>query len=193
MLASIISIDRQTHEYIVEMASEDFHFFTRNEPLHLLDVLCEWRRRWITFFETSYSERECFHGSISIQFLLSMGTILVKSHQDLFFVVLFLFVSDRPTKSFALSFNAYFSSWSRICFVVVQIHHKPFWSTRNDQKVTVVPIQRPNSDLHSMFTVQITGCNFRYGPNFGVPLDLSFRLWCWIFSRKSVFTTSHCI
>ena len=29
----------------------------------------ECRRRWITFFETSYAERECFPGSISSQFL----------------------------------------------------------------------------------------------------------------------------
>ena len=36
----------------------------------------EWRRRWITFFETSYAERECFPGSISIQFLLFIGMIL---------------------------------------------------------------------------------------------------------------------
>ena len=41
--------------------------------------------------------------------------------------------------------------------------------------------------------MQVTGCNFQYGPNLGVPLDPSFWLWRWFFSWKSVFTTGHCI
>ena len=36
----MLSIDRQTNEKIVGMDFEDFHLFSRNEPLHLLlDVL----------------------------------------------------------------------------------------------------------------------------------------------------------
>ena len=41
--------------------------------------------------------------------------------------------------------------------------------------------------------MQITGCNFQYGSNFGVSLDPTFRLWYYFFSWKSVFMTSHCI
>ena len=63
----------------------------------------------------------------------------------------------------------------------------------SDPRVSIVSVQRHNSDINSMFTVQITGCNFQYGPNFGVSLDPAFRLWCCFFSWKSVFTTSHCI
>ena len=63
----------------------------------------------------------------------------------------------------------------------------------SDPRVSIVSAQRHNSDLNSMFTVQVTGCNFQHGPNFGVPLDPSFWLWCFFFSWKSVFTTSHCI
>ena len=61
----------------------------------------------------------------------------------------------------------------------------------SDPRVSIVSVQRPNSDLNSIFTVQITGCNFYYGPNLCVPLDPSFWLWWLVFSWKSVFTTSH--
>ena len=40
---------------------------------------------------------------------------------------------------------------------------------KSNPGVSIVSAQRQNSDLDSMFTVQITGCNFQYGPNFGVP------------------------
>ena len=108
----------------------------------------------------------------------------------------FAFAFDRHAKSFALSFNEriFFELiFGNLCFIVVRIHHKLIWSMRNsDPGVSVVSAQRHNSDLNSMFTVQITGCNFQYGPNLGVSLDPAFRLWCCFFSRKSVFTTGHC-
>ena len=63
----------------------------------------------------------------------------------------------------------------------------------SDPGVSIVSVQRHNSDLNSVFTMQITGCNFQHGPNFGVPLDPSFWLWCFFFSWKSVFTTGHCM
>ena len=72
---------------------------------------CEWRRRWITFFETSCSEREYFPGSISIQFLLSMWTILSEEPAG-FLLCGFAFAFDRHAKSFASSFNAYSLSWT---------------------------------------------------------------------------------
>ena len=46
----------------------------------------------------------------------------------------------------------------------------------SDPGVSVVSTQRHNSNRNSMFTVQITGCNFQYEPNFGVSLDPAFRL-----------------
>ena len=63
----------------------------------------------------------------------------------------------------------------------------------SDPGVRIVSVQRHNSNLNSMFTVQVTGCNFQYGSNFDVPLDPSFWLWCSFFSWNSVFTTGHCI
>ena len=77
--------------------------------------------------------------------------------------------------------------------VVVQIRDQFVEAMRNsDPRVSLVSAPRHNSDLTSMFTVQTTGCNFQYGPNFGVSLDPAFPLWCCFFSWKSVFTTSHC-
>ena len=62
-------------------------------------AFCEWRRRWITFFDTSYSEREYFPGSISIQFLLSMGPILGEEPASSLLCG-FAFAFDRHAKSF---------------------------------------------------------------------------------------------
>ena len=71
---------------------------------------CEWRRRYITFFDTSQSEKECFPGSISVQVLLPIGTVL---GEDPAGSLLCGFASafDRHAKSFLSSFNAYSSSW----------------------------------------------------------------------------------
>ena len=63
----------------------------------------------------------------------------------------------------------------------------------SDPGVRIVSVQRHNSDLNSVLTMQTTGCNFQYGPNFGVPLDASFWLWWLFISWKSVFTTCNCI
>ena len=51
----------------------------------------EWRRRYVTFIDSSLSEKEYFPVSMSIQFLLLMVTILDDESADsLFFVVLLL-------------------------------------------------------------------------------------------------------
>ena len=39
----------------------------------------------------------------------------------------------------------------------------------SDPGVRIVSVQRHNSNLNSMFTVQATSCNFQNGSNFGVP------------------------
>ena len=132
----------------------------------------------------------------SIQFLFWMGTILGEEPAGSLLCG-FAFAFDRYAKSFALSFNANSSSWSSgkdVSLLFIQIHHKLIWSMRNsDPGVSVVSAQRHNSDLNSMFTVQITDCNFQYGLNFRVSLDPAIRLWCCFCSWKSVFTTSHCM
>ena len=71
---------------------------------------CEWRRRYVTFFDTSKSEKEYFPGSMSIRFLLPMGTILGEEPAGSLLCG-FAFAFDRHAKSFAFSFNAYSSSW----------------------------------------------------------------------------------
>ena len=47
------------------------------------------------------------------------------------------------------------------CLIVVYIHHKPIWFMRNsDPGVSIVSVQRPNSNLNPILTMQVTGCNF---------------------------------
>ena len=41
----------------------------------------------------------------------------------------------------------------------------------SDLGVRIVCVHGHNSDFHSIFTVQETGCNFQYGTNFGVSSD----------------------
>ena len=48
--------------------------------------------------------------------------------------------------------------------------------SNSDPGVSIVSVQKPNSDLNSILTVQVTGRNLLYGPNFGVPLDPFFWL-----------------
>ena len=59
--------------------------------------------------------------------------------------------------------------------------------------VRIVSVHRHNSDINSLFTLQATGCNFQFGPNFGVHSDPTFRFRCFFVSRQSVLTTGHCI
>ena len=131
-------------------------------------TFCEWRRRWITFFETSYSERERFPGSISIQFLLSMGTIL---GEELAGSLLcgFAFAFDRHTNLSHSVVTHYSSSWSSGISVSLLFKSitKLIWSMRNsDPGVSIVSAQRLNSDLNSVLTVQATSCTFQHGVQF---------------------------
>ena len=45
----------------------------------------------------------------------------------------------------------------------------------SDPRVRIVFVHRFNSDFYSIFTLQITSCDFQYGSNFGVPLNPTFR------------------
>ena len=133
--------------------------------------------------------------NISPSSLLSMGTILGEEPAGSLLCG-FALAFDRHAKSFASNFNAHSSSWTFGISIplLFKFITKPIWSMRNsDPGVSIVSVHGPNSDLNSTFTMQVTGCNFQYGPNLGVPLDPSFWLWCFVFSWKSVFTTGHCI
>ena len=59
--------------------------------------------------------------------------------------------------------------------VVVQIRDQLMQSMRNSHpRVRIVIAHRLNSDLNSVFSLQATGCKFRYGSSFGVPSDPTF-------------------
>ena len=79
-----------------------------------------------------------------------------------------------------------------VVLLVDQICDQLVQSMRNsDPRVRIVFVYRFNSNFHSIFTLQITGCDFQHGSNFGVPLNPTFRL-SWIFvSWQSVLTTLH--
>ena len=63
----------------------------------------------------------------------------------------------------------------------------------SDPRVRIVFVYKFNSNSHSIFTLQMTGCNFQYGPSLGVPSDLTFRVSWFFISWQSVLTTSHWI
>ena len=98
----MLSIDRQTTEYIVGMDSEDFPSFSRNEPLRLL----------LAALAVNDEEDELLSSvprirreNISLVQYRSNSffpweRFLVKSQQVLFFVV-FAFAFDRHAKSFS--------------------------------------------------------------------------------------------
>ena len=50
------------------------------------------------------------------------------------------------------------------------------WMIKSDQRVRIVFVYRLNSDFHSVFTLQTTGCDFQYGSNFDVLLNPTFRV-----------------
>ena len=87
-----------------------FHSPEINRSIFFSMHCCEWRRRNVTFFDTSLSEKEYFPGSMSIQFLLPMGTIFGKEPASSLLCG-FPFAFEHA-KSFAFSFNAYSSCWS---------------------------------------------------------------------------------
>ena len=45
--------------------------------------------------------------------------------------------------------------------------------------------------FHSIFTLQVTSCNFQHGPNFGVPSNRTFWVRWFFISWQSVLTTCH--
>ena len=65
----------------------------------------------------------------------------------------------------------------------------------SDPGVSVVSVQGHDSDLNSILTMQITGCNFQYGPTHCVPLDPGncMKLWdiCSVF-RPEILSYFNC-
>ena len=131
---------------------------------------CEWRSRYVTLFDTSKSEKDYFPGSISLPVLLPTETIHGEEPANsLLFGSAFAFerhemhILRNELQQFPARCCSYSSQTSLI--------HEKFWP-KNEYCLC----SRHDSDHNSMFTVQITSCNFQYGPHCGVPLSPSFRL-----------------
>ena len=90
---------------------EVFLSFSRNEPLRLLlDALVVNDEEETLLSSIPHNrKKEYFPGSVSIEFLLSMETIL-DEESAVSLLCGFAFAFDRHAKSFAFSFNAYSSS-----------------------------------------------------------------------------------
>ena len=102
----------------------------------------------------------------------------MKSPQVLFFVVLLLpSVGMQNLVHSVVTLDLRADLQEFMCHCCSNPSQNKLIHERNsDPRVSIVSIQRHNSDLNSMLTVQVTGWNFQYGPNFGVPLDPPFRL-----------------
>ena len=107
----MLSNDRQTNKGIVEIDSEDFPLFYRNEPLHLLlDVLAVNDEEDELLSSIPRIRREnisLVHHRSNSSF--SMGTIL-REEPPGSILSGFAFAFARHAKSFAFSCNAYSSS-----------------------------------------------------------------------------------
>ena len=64
-----------------------------------------------------------------------------------------------------------------VLLVVAQVRDQLIQAMRNsDPRVRIVFVYRFHSDSHSIFTLQVAGCDLQYGPNFGVPSNPTFRV-----------------
>ena len=110
----------------------------------------------------STSESEYFPGSTSVQILFTTGIVLGKRRQVLVFVVLLWPLIGMQNPSHPISTHTL-----RAELLEFPAHCKLVCSMRNsDPGVRIVSVHRHNSDLNSVHTVQATGCNFQYGPQF---------------------------
>ena len=79
-----------------------------------------------------------------------------------------------------------------VVLFVDQVCDQLVQSMRNsDPRVRIVFVYRFNSNFHSIFTLQITGCDFQHGSNIGVPSNPNFRVSWFFISWQSVLTTCH--
>ena len=122
-------------------------------------ICWEWRKRNVTFFDTTYSEREYFPGSISIRFLLSVGKILGEKPAGSLLCG-FAFAFDRHKKSFAL--NAYYSSWSSgiSCSLLFKFITNLFYPWEILTQEWVLSLFKDQILISTpYFSMQIPGCN----------------------------------
>ena len=154
--------------------SEEFLSFSRIEQLHHLLYA------HVVHEEEDASISSILHNrriNISLvqhrsKFFSQQELFLGKSGQVLFFVVLLQSLigmqnPSHPILTFIL--RAELLEFPDQCCLNSS-------QTLFDPGVRIVSVQRHNSDLNAVFTMQITGCNFLYGPNIGVPLNPSFWL-----------------
>ena len=79
-----------------------------------------------------------------------------------------------------------------VVLFVDQVRDQLIQSMRNsDPRVRIVFVYRFSSNFHSIFTLQVAGCDFSHGPNFGVPSNPTFRVSWFFISWQSVLTTCH--
>ena len=132
-----------------------------------------WRRKWINFFDTSQSESEYFPGSTSVHVLFQIGVCLGEEPAGSLLCG-FALASDRLAKARAFDFDAQSSNCisdvsCSLLFKFVTNLFKPWEILTHEWELSFF---MDNSDFHSIITLQVAGCDFQYGPNFGVPFPL---------------------
>ena len=79
-----------------------------------------------------------------------------------------------------------------VVLFVTQVRDQLIQAMRNsDLRVKIFFVYRFNSNFHSIFTLQVAGCDFSHGPDFGVPSNPTFRVRWFFISWQSVLTTCH--
>ena len=78
-----------------------------------------------------------------------------------------------------------------VVHVITQVYNQLVQAMRNsDPRVRIVSVYRFNSNFHSICTLWVAGCDFQYGPNFGVPSNPTCRVRWFFISWQRVLTTS---
>ena len=76
-----------------------------------------------------------------------------------------------------------------VALFVDQVRDQLIQSIRNsDPRVSFHFVYRFNSSFHTIFTLQVAGCDFQHGSNFGVPSNPTFRVSWFFISRGKVYS-----
>ena len=143
-----------------------------------------WRRRRINFFDTSKSEIRYSPGTTSVRILSTNRYCSCGRTGKFSSVVLHWPLIGFQNHSHSISTHV-LHFWGFL-LVVVQIRDQLVWSMQNsDPGVRIVFVHRHDSDL--------LVATFNTGQILVFPWDPSCWLWCWFFSWKIAFTTSHCM
>ena len=77
-----------------------------------------------------------------------------------------------------------------VVLFVNQVCDQLIQAMRNlDPRVRMVLVQRCSCNFHSIFTLQVTGCDFQHGSNFGIASNPTFRVRWFFISWQCVLTT----